>query len=333
MLDPPDISEQTLRDALAAEYGLDDARPTFLPLGNDSEAWVYRVDTPGAPYFLKLRRALTSEVGLAVPHLLRQRGIAQVVAPIPARSGALWAAADGWTLVLAPFISGRTAASVGLSDAQWAELGALMRAVHATPLPPELERTLPRETFAPEWRDDTEALRARALSGGHDDPLDAEAAEFWRASAAAIDAVIERADTLGPRLRDSHPPHVLCHADCHTYNVLVTDAGELLLVDWDEVTVAPRERDLFFFAGGISEQLVSPRAEAAFFSAYGEGTVDPVALAYYRATWAVQDITDFAARVFGMRDVGAETRREALGALRGLFLPGEIVDLALRLEA
>jgi hypothetical protein len=45
-----------LRAGLHAEYGLGVAALTFLPLGHDSAAWVYRVRTAGgSTYCLKAR--------------------------------------------------------------------------------------------------------------------------------------------------------------------------------------------------------------------------------------------------------------------------------------
>jgi spectinomycin phosphotransferase len=53
---------------------------------------------------------------------------------------------------------------------------------------------------------------------------------------------------------------VLCHADLHTWNVLVDGDGRLWLVDWDEAILAPRERDLMFLVGGIVDLAQAPEA-------------------------------------------------------------------------
>ena len=58
MREPPvDLSDDTLRARLRADYGLAVADLTFLPLGHDSVAWVYRVVTAGGrALFLMARR-------------------------------------------------------------------------------------------------------------------------------------------------------------------------------------------------------------------------------------------------------------------------------------
>ena len=88
-------------------------------------------------------------------------------------------------------------------------------------------------------------------------------------------------------------PLVLCHADLHTWNVMIDGDGELWLIDWDEVIRAPKERDLMFVVGGISTSLIQPHETEWFFEGYGETTVDPLALSYYRHAWAVQDIGSY----------------------------------------
>jgi hypothetical protein len=66
-----------------------------------------------------------------------------------------------------------------------------------------------------------------------------------------------------------------------------------------------------------------------FFEGYGPAAVDARRLAYYRAAWAVNDLGAFGAQVCLQPEAGAITRQAALESFRGLFRPGEIVDLAL----
>src|SRR5688572_24565894 len=127
------LSTETLQTRLRSHYGLEVAELTFLPLGHDSKAWVYRVGTPeGHSYFLKARGSVTNEAGLVVPHYLREHGVTQVVAPVPTMQGSLWAFADDYALMLYPFISGATGMEQGMSERQWIDYGALLRQIHST---------------------------------------------------------------------------------------------------------------------------------------------------------------------------------------------------------
>ncbi len=121
---------------------------------------------------------------------------------------------------------------------------------------------------------------------------------------------------------------MLCHADLHTWNVVIDTEHRLWIVDWDEAVLAPKERDLMFVVGGISRSLIGPREEELFFRGYGEAVIDPLALSYYRYAWAVQDIGGYAQQVLSRPDLGAVTKRAAVEICMTLFEPGEIVELA-----
>ena len=104
------------------------------------------------------------------------------------------------------------------------------------------------------------------------------------------------------------------------------------IVDWDETVFAPKERDLMFVVAGIARDLVRPHQTACFFQGYGDAAIDPHALAYYRYTWAVQDIAAYGERVFARPDLSEETRWDALHSFVDLFEPGNIVDIAFTSE-
>ena len=69
-------------------------------------------------------------------------------------------------------------------------------------------------------------------------------------------------------------------------------------------------------------------ARTVFFDGYRETTVDPLALAYYRHAWAVQDIGGYGEQVFLEPSLDDEARSHAARILTGLFDPGGIVELA-----
>ncbi|MEN9933890.1 MAG: hypothetical protein RLZZ387_469 [Chloroflexota bacterium] len=335
MREPPvNLPEQTLRAALREAWGVVAEAVTFLPLGYDSAAWVYRVDVAGAaPLFLKARLSISNRPGLLVPHVLHAQGIRQVVSPIATSAGDLWTPAGGYALILYPFVTGGSGMERGLTDSQWEAYGALLRQIHSAAVRPALAAEMRRESFAPGWLDELRRVDELVLAGGLTGEPERELAELWRARRAEIQQVVARAERLGQRLARAEVPLVICHADIHTNNLLVEDGGGLWVVDWDETVLAPRERDLMFvMGGGISRQLVSPRQEELFLRGYGPPDADELALAYYRAAWAVSDIGAYGAEVLLRPDLGELTKRAGVAQLAGLFKPGEIVDLALGAE-
>ncbi len=325
MREPPaHLPDETLRACLRTHYGLAVDELTFLPLGHDSSAWVYRARTAGGVYFLKARTRVDNEPGLLVPRYLHDHGIA----PLPTIAGTLWTMADDYALILYPFIAGTTGMERGMSERQWVDYGALLRQIHATALPPDLMRLMRRESFAPAGTDVVRDLDMRIGAQAFDDPAARALATFWRERREDIRTLLRRAEDLGRRLAQAAPAFVLCHADIHTNNVLLDAGGQVWIVDWDETVLAPRERDLMFVVGGIIGGLVGPREEELFFQGYGAPTVDPLALAYYRYAWAVGDIGAWAEEVFFRPDLGPVTKRAAVEGFMSLFLPGNIVALA-----
>ena len=329
MLEPPDLPDDVIVAAVRAGYGIPAAAVAFLPIGCDSLAWAYRAQTAdGAAYFVKVRKGIANEAGLIVPRYLQDHGVTNVVAPIPTLSHTLWVDVDDFVLILYPFVDGGTGRERGMKEHHWVTYGAVLRQIHATAPAPDLARRMKGESFTPDWGGVVKRLDAHIADRTFTDPIERELAAFWRARRAEIRTLVDRAETLGRRLHATAPPLVLCHADIHTWNVMIDTDDRLWVVDWDETVLAPRERDLMFVVGGISRELVRPHQEAWFFAGYGATDIDPIALSYYRYAWAVGDIGSFGEHVFLMPGTGSVTRGNAMQALMRLFRPGEIVTLA-----
>ena len=327
---PANLSTEQIRACLHAQYGLTATGITFLPLGHDPAAWVYRVLSEDAhAYFLKVQLRVRNQAGLRVPRLLQDQGMRQVVAPLPTSTGALWANAHGYAIVLYPFIAGTNGMQQRLSDQQWTEYGALLRQLHETPVTPELAAIVRRDTYAPFGAAQIRLLDAEIGGRTFDDPAHQALAASWQSERDTILRLVDRAEVLGGQLVQAAPRQVPCHADIHTGNVLLDTDGRVWIVDWDETILAPRERDLMFAVGGISSQLVTPPETARFLDGYRPVTIDPLALAYYRYAWAVADIWAYAETVFARPDLSVQLRLSEVGIFRSLFAPGNIVSIAL----
>ena len=337
MLQKPPLADEALVASVRASYGVTVAQLEFLPLGEDSDAGVYRVAAAdGATYFLKVRRGTVYTPSVTVPRALRAAGMAEVIAPLPTIVPEPWGTVGEFAVLLYPFIEGKSGWGANLSPAQWGEYGAIFGRLHATQLPEAIEQTLPRETFVPSTR--PRRVVEAMLAGGHERGDDGEAAgqlsAFVRERRAEIARILRRADELGRALRDTQPDCVLCHADCHPANILIDATGSLRVVDWDQPMLAPRERDLMFLLGPTFTGFTtgSPE-EAAFFAHYGAVTPNPVTLAYYRYEWAMQDIGGFAERIFLTPDLEEATKLGAMRWLDVVFHPDGIASAAYRSEA
>jgi spectinomycin phosphotransferase len=338
-IEPPDCSDASLVEAVRGHFDLLLKTLTFLPLGQDPLAWTFRATTTDeTAYFIKLHRGAVSQAGLAVPRYLAGLGVSCAVAPLRARDQRLWAELDGLTLTLYPFINASTGMEHGLEEHHWVAYGAALRAIHRTPVEPELRPLLTREPFTTtaestwpgvsRWSDVVTAAEAAIQWRNVTDPIQDEVARFWQAQRALIQALIERFEALGRELRGRRPALVLCHSDIHPNNLLIDTEDHLWIVDWEDTLLAPKECDLIFGLGGLGNYPAGPREQAWFLRGYGETTVDPVALTFYRCLRAIGDIGWNAEQLLLMPAVGEATKRNALERMKMLFEPGFMVSMA-----
>lgn len=325
--------EDEIRARLEADYGLRVRDVRRLTLGADPQAASHHLAThEGDVYFLKLRRDAPPPASLEVSQWLAERLALPVVAPLATRDGAFSTRFQGLTAILYPHVEGRSGWEASLSPGQWRRLGEALRGLHDATLPEELARDLPRECYAPVWRD---AVLARL------DDLEVSALARQGASAARlaellvgekreIRDVVARAAALAESLAEAPPPLCLCHGDIHAGNVLV-DGEHLHLVDWDGLVWAPRERDLMFFGAGIGG--VWNREEEAewFYWGYQHDRsaveVHREALAYYRFERIVQDIGETCEAVFDAT-VGEADQAVLVAHLAAHFAPGNLAEMA-----
>jgi spectinomycin phosphotransferase len=330
MRQQPKLTDAAIRAAVLTHYNLSITALDFLPIGNDLLSFVYRAATgDGSSYLLKLRANNGFRApSLIIPRFFYEQGIPHIVAPVPTTDQRLWVEMGSYALILYPFLEARTAAAAGLSQQHWHDLGVALHQVHTSRLPPELRQMIRHETFIP-WRRELLTEIEPLIAGDNlSGAAQQELAEFWRSRRDEIWAVIERAGTLGTQLRQAALPEVLCHADLHTWNMLLDSTQQVWIIDWDEIILAPKERDLMFVIGGIGRDLVSAEETASFLQGYGDPAIDQRALTYYRYAWAVQDMGAYIEEVFFAPDLGEEDRNDSVRGFITQFAPGNIVDIA-----
>ena len=303
MREPPSIPEEHLRACLQQQYDLIPVTLDFLPLGLDYNAGVYRVvSEQGTAYLLKVTSRPLYEPGCLVPRYLNDQGITSVVAPVPTRSGALWTRVEEWTVIVYPFIDGDTSWT-GMTNEQWKEVGTIFQQIHQVMLPPEVFESLRKETFDPteyvRWVHafETHHLHSRHGGSGSSRALRAD----WRAHQSTIHTAVTSLEKLAEVLQSRTLPYVISHADLHAANLLRDRHGHVCVIDWDEVMLAPKERDFIFVR--------QPQADA-FWEGYGQREIDWMALTYYLWERVVQDVIEDAQNVCFRDDWAEETRAD-----------------------
>jgi spectinomycin phosphotransferase len=327
--DDPGLDLDAIAACLDTQYDLRVSAITFLPLGYDLNAAVYKVVAEnGADYFLKIRFGPVRESALLVPWALAKRGIRNVLAPLQTRSAELWCTCDGRSLVLYPFIAGENAMATGMTDEQWREFGSTLQAIHSSGLAEEFRDCLPVEVFALPSAAIVRNIVDQTATTVFENAVAALFAAFWRENAARIQQVLAHAEELGRQLQSRAFDHVLCHADIHAANILVGDDGQIHLIDWDGPLIAPRERDLLFVVGSRIARVVEPREEEWFFAGYGPADIDPQALIYYRYERIVEDLGEIGRSVLIDPTPSDQMRAEESRLAQSFFAPGGDIDHA-----
>ena len=332
MLERPTLANDLIISQLCASYGLSVQALEFLPVGNDARAWSYRVEAASGLFFLKLRRGRVNLASLLVPRYLAKSGNNSVVAPIPAKSGRLYARISenaDYSLTLYPYIVGESEWDMSLSAAQWRDWGRIMRSIHDASIPPELARDVPQDVFAQKWLDKIKQVEAALERGDHKGGAAEAVARIWRDKAALINRCRSRYLALGAQLASRPPGFVICHADIHSANIIVDRESAIHIVDWDEALLAPKERDLMFFI----DDGRSAETTEAFFAGYGDTAVDWLALAYYKYDWVIQEFGDYGERVFLAPDQSDGNLALARREFARLFESDDVIDRAQRAYA
>lgn len=330
---PPYHIDAEIAACVERAYGIAVAKVTFLPIGYDPNAAVYRIDAHNdRAYFLKLTRGTIVPASLHIPRVLIDHGVANVLAPLRTMEGELWDACGDDRSILYPFISGDNAMKRGMSGDQWRTFGKALNAVHSSGMELQFANDIPHETFAAPAIGLVRAMQQQVQTTQFDVPVQQKLAAFWNTQAELIRHLTDRAEHLGTLLQTQQLPNVLCHGDIHAANIMI-DNQDLYLVDWDTPRIAPRERDLLFVVGSPIARQVTPGEETLFFEGYGPRTINWPALSYYRYERALEDIYESGRSVFLNQEASLDVKEAEARLAIGLFQPDDIVDVAMRDDA
>lgn len=314
MREPPEMLEERLSACIQNQYQLAPVSCEFLPLGRDYSAWGYRVmSAQGISYFAKVTARPLYEPALSLPRYLNDQGISSVVAPLFTKNHALWTAFEQWRLIVYPWISGESNWS-GMTSEHWKELGRIFRRIHEVPLPAAGFLAVRTETFHPgvytQWMYAFE--NGYLAASEQKDEASHAVCVSWLTHQDTIHTGTASLEKLAARLQARTIPNVICHADLHANNVIRQPDGQVSVIDWDEVMLAPRERDFIFIR--------KPYA-AAFWEGYGTSELDWELLAYYLWERVVQDIIEDTKNGCLRDDLSQESRAEIARGFAESLIP------------
>lgn len=313
MREKPAIPDELLRTTLQDQYSINPITLEFLPVGLDYHAGVYRVvNERGNAYLLKVTSRPLYEARYLVPRYLNDQGITSVVAPLHSSNGGLWTKLADWIGIIYPFLEGETSFT-GMTNEHWRKLGSIFKRIHQAVIPAEWYESLRKETFDAtayaHWIHtfETQHLHSRRNNSASQQALQAD----WLAHQDTIHKMLNSLEMLAGVLQKQSGPYVFCHADLHPANLIRDTKGDVHVIDWDDVMLAPKERDFIF---------IRDKGADAFWEGYGHPPIDWTALTYYRCERVVQDVIACADDIFFKHDLGEITRADIAGLFHEILL-------------
>lgn len=328
----PFLSDQYIIDCLHAHYGINIITLTFLPLGADNNASVYKAEAQNnSSYFVKLKHGHHHSIGITISQLLHEVGIQQIISPVKTLQGHLTQRIGDFTLILYPFIKGQDGFTRALTDGQWLTLGKTLRQVHEIDVPSSIRQRIRRESFSSKWREIVRSLYIHMETKPTGDKVALKLLAFMKKNILIIQRLVDRAEQLAQILRNESSQFVLCHSDIHGGNVLINKDDNIYVVDWDAPIMAPKERDLMFIGGGVANVWNKSHEEALFYKGYGKIEVNKTILAYYRHERIVEDIAEYGQELL-LKTAGGKSRVEMYQHFIAMFEPNGVVDIAFRTD-
>jgi spectinomycin phosphotransferase len=336
MIEKSALLEQRIIDCLKINYGFEVATLTFLPLGADLQASIYKAQTQNqASYFVKLKRGHYRDTSSIIIELLRNAGIQHIIPIVKTIHGEATQRMDGFTLTVFPFVEGQDGFSLDLTDDQWVTLGKVMRKIHEIDVPLSIQSKLRLESYSPKWRQVVRSLYPLIESEPSGDEIAVNLLKFMKKHRVSIHRLVDRAEQLTKKVQDQSPQCVLCHSDLHGGNVLIDENGALYIVDWDDPIMAPKERDLMFIGGGVANIWNKPHEKELFYKGYEKVDINMTLLAYYRHERIVEDIAIYGQQLLLTRADGedrTQDRIESYNQFIGQFDPQGVVDIAFKTD-
>lgn len=330
MIEKQSLSDELIIHCLKVNYGIEVAALTFLPLGADMNASIYKAQTSDeTAYFVKLKRGHHPDISVVIVELLHEAGIQQIIPPVKTIHGKLIQRIEDFTLIVYPFVEGQDGFSRDLTEVQWLKLGQALRQVHEIDVPAGIRNRIRHEAYSPKWREAVRELYPHIESDRIGDPIALKLLKFMKKNLVAIRRLVDRAEELGQKLKDQSPKFVLCHSDIHAGNVLLEGSDTIYIVDWDEPIMAPKERDLMFIGGGVANVWNKPHEEKLFYKGYGKSEVNRTIMSYYRHERIVEDIALYGHALL-LTTSGGEDRPEMYKQFIAMFEPRGVVDIAFK---
>jgi len=300
---PQDLDSDAIANALSLHWDIDRVSLTYVPLGFGSHHWVAS-EPDSRKWFVTVDDLRTEHLGSSeaesydnlsaafrTAEALRDRaGLTWVIGPNATRAGdPVVRLTNQFSLAVFSYLEVEPT-EIGefrnLADRNEALhlIGQLHGATHIVPVD-GLRRNTLEIPNRPDLLNALECLDEAWTTG----PYSGLARNLLRNHSEAVVRKLHRFDDLASSVTDDTSGWVITHGEPHAGNVIRTRSGELVIVDWDTVARAPRERDLWMLVNESNPDWSAYRDETGITS------LSQPALDVYGLQWNLAEIAIYIA--------------------------------------
>lgn len=301
LTEPRDLAAATVLQVVREHWDPDVVSSAFVPVGAGAFHWVCAgrrmprwfvtaddVTTPGRLEELLDTYAAARELATRGHHVVVPTVPPLVSAPADDTEEAPVGVVVGSYLVtVTAYLEGASGPGEYADDNQRTLVAGALGDLHSD-TPPRRVRT-----WAPGPPLRTELLRLLATLDRpwRSGPMGESARTALRDNVAEVHRLYGRHDALATRAESGRAGWVPTHGEPHTANVLWRAAGPVL-VDWESLRLAPRERDLRTVLRGAA----GAEPLSAYVAHGGSGVLDDDMVELFDLEWWLWDVADFAVR-------------------------------------
>lgn len=189
---------------------------------------------------------------------------------------------ENYLYILFDYIDGETVAEQNLTEEQVIQLAEIVSQLHnLKDFPFDVEQI--SETFELSFISKLLDWTERKF-----DDLKADIQEVLKPSILTIKNQVNEWNNLSEFLKGQSLKNCLCHTDIHHWNI-ISDKQQLYLIDWEGITFAPPEADIF----GFYEQPYFNSFMKRYYELNPDYQINESTLRYYQISRKLQDIFEF----------------------------------------
>ena len=307
LTEPADLSAETVLEVVREHWDPGVVSAAYLPRGAGAHHWVgsgkrqprwfvTADDVRADGRFEELLDTYAAARGIAA------RGhhvVVPTVAPEAEPTG-VGVVVGTYLLTVTPYLEGESGPGEYADDNQRALIAGALGAVHSEPQPERIRSWAPGPPRRAELGDLLTHLERPWTAG----PFGESVREALRRSGPELGRLYRRFDELATRATTDRDRWVPTHGEPHTANVL-WQLGGPVLVDWESLRLAPRERDLRTVLRGAE----GAEPLSAYVAHGGTADLDDDMVELFDLEWWLWEVAEYALRFHAPHEGDADDVR------------------------